>query len=497
MIENLLDEARSKNPDIEWAFARSDDNLEPVFVKNLETVQGDERDVILFSITFGPDQSGYVSMNFGPLNRTGGERRLNVAMTRARSEMVVYSSLKPDQISLSRTQAQAVADLKHFLVYAEQGPISLGSFDSGPVGDFDSPFEVAVARALRDRGWVVHPQIGVSAYRIDLGIVHPDKPGSYMVGIECDGAMYHSSAFARERDKIRQAVLEGLGWTLLRVWSTDWWTYQAGAISKLDDALRKLLAKDKQRDIEEKNKTSAEAEQKDLLVCADIFLQTAVSAELEQKDSDELAYGGSQVLAEQIYIKKSHGETNIQAAQLIRSNLSGGISRADMQTEYRYTLFNDGKYTPSPEAFYSEAYQKRLICMIEHVLEVEGPVHQQVLVRRIARHHGFQRSGGQIQDIVLAITESLSDITCEEVGRFFWKRGSATTELSAARVLDRNDEMRKIEYICKEEILAIARYLHVENSPLGLARGIGISRLSQEAKKRICAVLDCSIDQND
>nr|WP_255428865.1 DUF559 domain-containing protein [Saccharophagus sp. K07] len=113
------------------------------------------------------------------------------------------------------------------------------------MGDFESPFETAVARALQEKGWTVHPQIGVSAYRIDLGIVHPDKPGLYLAGIECDGAMYHSSAYARERDKIRQSVLEGLGWTLFRVWSTDWWTNRAKASETIDAALKRRLEQTK------------------------------------------------------------------------------------------------------------------------------------------------------------------------------------------------------------------------------------------------------------
>ncbi len=244
LIENLLDKARASNPEIEWAFS-SDSVLEPIFVKNLETVQGDERDVILFSITYGPDQAGHVTMNFGPLNRQGGERRLNVAMTRARHEMLVFSTLRSDQIDLSRTQAQAVIDLKHFLEYAERGPTALGGAVYGSLGDFESPFEASVARALRDRGWDVHPQIGVSAYRIDLGVVHPDKPGVYLAGVECDGATYHSSAYAKERDKIRQQVLEGLGWTLFRIWSTDWWTNAATALDRLDEALHACLECDR------------------------------------------------------------------------------------------------------------------------------------------------------------------------------------------------------------------------------------------------------------
>ena len=240
LILDLLDKKRSGNPDMEWAFSEESGH-EPVFVKNLENVQGDERDVILFSVTYGPDQAGHVTMNFGPLNRDGGERRLNVAMTRARSEMVVFSTLKAEDINLARTNALAVHHLKHFLEYAERGAKVLGTEVRGSVGDFETPFETAVARALQDKGWALHPQIGVSAYRIDIGIVHPDKPGVYLAGVECDGAMYHSSAYARERDKIRQSVLEGLGWTLFRVWSTDWWLDKQSALNKIDAQLRDHL----------------------------------------------------------------------------------------------------------------------------------------------------------------------------------------------------------------------------------------------------------------
>lgn len=261
LIADLIDKARREHPEIEAAF--SNDSPEPVFVKNLETVQGDERDVILFSITYGPDQSGHVTMNFGPLNRVGGERRLNVAMTRARHEMLVYSALEPHQIQLSRTNAQAVMDLKHFLEYAERGPIALGAAVHGSIGDFESPFEMAIARALRDKGWVVHPQIGVSAFRIDLGVLHPDKPGVYLAGVECDGAMYHSSANARERDKIRQTVLENLGWTLCRVWSTDWWINKGKAFQKLNDQLQEILER-------ERNGNDAKSEQSESVVVEQI-----------------------------------------------------------------------------------------------------------------------------------------------------------------------------------------------------------------------------------
>ena len=194
---------------IESHFA--EERSEPVVVKNLETVQGDERDVMLLGIGFGTDEPGgtTMSMSFGALNGQGGWRRLNVAITRARQEMAVFTSFDPGMIDLNRTSAQAVRDLKHFIEFADRGPGALARAVHGSVGGHNSPFEQAVAQELARRGWTVVPQIGVSRFRIDLGIVHPDRPGDFLVGIECDGATYHSAATARDRDRVRAAILEG------------------------------------------------------------------------------------------------------------------------------------------------------------------------------------------------------------------------------------------------------------------------------------------------
>ena len=258
LIEDLLDAERRKDPELESYF--SDAELEPLFVKNLESVQGDERDIMYFSITYGPDIAGAVSMNFGPLNRDGGERRLNVAVTRARHELRVFSSLRGDQLDLSRTQANGVRDLKHFLEFAERGPKALVESHHGSQGDFDSPFEAGVAAALERKGWRVHTQIGASSFRVDLGVVHPDFPGRYLAGVECDGATYHSSATARDRDKLREHVLRGLGWEILRIWSTDWWVNPGGTLEKIHVALRQLLIADRAKSAEKAEKPLDAAE---------------------------------------------------------------------------------------------------------------------------------------------------------------------------------------------------------------------------------------------
>jgi len=241
LVENLLDEERRKHPEIEIHFGDEPPvEGEPVFVKNLENVQGDERDVILFSICYGPDDSGKVSMNFGPLNRDGGERRLNVAITRAKHEVLVFSGLRADQIDLTRTRARGVRDLKHFLDYADRGPKALTATTTASLSaEADSEFERMVAARLRRAGYEVHHQVGCSGYRIDLGVVDPAAPGSYLLGIECDGATYHRAATARDRDKLRQLILEGLGWKLHRIWSTDWWH---DANKEMDKLVRHLNA---------------------------------------------------------------------------------------------------------------------------------------------------------------------------------------------------------------------------------------------------------------
>lgn len=195
---------------------------EEFFVKNLETVQGDERDVIILSIGYGPSEPGGTpSLQFGPLNRSGGERRLNVAITRARYRMIVVSSMKPEQLKgiVGQARWEGPKLLAEYLEYAQRGGMKAEIYGTGQP---ESEFEEAVRAELVKRGYQVDCQVGVSGYRIDLAVRDPDAPGRYIVGIECDGATYHSARTARDRDRIRQMVLESLGWHIVRVWSTDW-----------------------------------------------------------------------------------------------------------------------------------------------------------------------------------------------------------------------------------------------------------------------------------
>lgn len=236
LIEDLLDRELRTRPELERFF--TDAVAEPTFVKNLENVQGDERDVILFSVCYGPDEQGKVAMNFGPLNREGGERRLNVAITRARRQVVVFTCLHPDRIDLARTRAVGVQHLKTFLDYARRGPLAIAKATTLPRGGAtESPFEAQVLAALVAKGHAIDAQVGCSGYRIDLAVKDPEHPGRYVLGIECDGAFYHRAATARDRDRLRADVLRRLGWTLHRVWSTDWFSDPAKELARLEAAI--------------------------------------------------------------------------------------------------------------------------------------------------------------------------------------------------------------------------------------------------------------------
>ncbi|MGH9009468.1 MAG: AAA domain-containing protein, partial [Acidimicrobiia bacterium] len=211
-----------------------DDPTTGLFVKNLENVQGDDRDVIVLSIGYGRDAAGRLPSNFGPVSRKGGWRRLNVAVTRARCRLDVVSSIRAGDI---RTDAEGAAHLRAYLDYAERGLAALVESVDGEA-ECESPFEADVAALIRSWGYDVVPQVGVDGFRIDLAVRDPLQAGRFAVGIECDGAAYHSSADARERDRLRQEVLEGLGWRIHRIWGPSWYRLRAREETRLAAVLR-------------------------------------------------------------------------------------------------------------------------------------------------------------------------------------------------------------------------------------------------------------------
>jgi very-short-patch-repair endonuclease len=459
LVERLLDVARQKYPAIEKHF--SEDRLEPVCVRNLETAQGDERDVILLGVNFGPTEPGgkTMSMSFGKLNMSGGWRRLNVAVTRARREMKIFSSFEPGMIDLTRTNADGVRDLKAFLEFAQRGKDALASADRGSLGGYDSPFEEAVAQELRRRGWQVVPQVGVSKFRIDLGIVHPDLPGDFLLGVECDGAAYHSAATARDRDKVRAAILEGLGWKLLRVWSTEWWFNRSRAAEQLHSAIEQALELDRQ--LRQETATAIPLPDQDE-ISENLVISDDVADEVDDRHP---------LYAKQ-YVVSDSRQLGLQAAATISS-------------VYRLTNFEDLQALIKPNEFYEAVYLPVLAKLVERVVGQEGPIAESQLVNRIARAHGFQRSGSKIHDRVMRVARKQHHVVSDGGAEpFIWLSEKAMYNGVPARFPESEEAIRQIEDIAKAELRSAG-----SDEPVEIARLFGVRRLSATAKARIESAL--------
>jgi len=240
-IDTQIRSFRLENQQFEKFF--NEDIEEPFFVKNLENVQGDERDTIIFSIGYAKDSNGVFKMNFGPLSNLGGERRLNVAITRAKFNVKLVGSITPIEIDLERTKTEGPKLLKYYLDFAINGISSLQRVitESDNVWH-DSPFEEAVYNFLDRKGYRITTQVGCSGYRIDMAVKHPNINSAYVLGIECDGATYHSARTARDRDRLRQEVLEKMGWKIYRIWSTDWIKDPVNECEKLLQAVDEAIA---------------------------------------------------------------------------------------------------------------------------------------------------------------------------------------------------------------------------------------------------------------
>lgn len=378
LIENLLDDERRKDTLLERYF--KEDFQEPVFVKNLETVQGDQRDVICLSLGYGPTELGAqtMSMNFGPLNRQGGERRLNVAITRASTEMLVFTSFDSSMIDLSRTSSQAVKDLKAYIDYAARGSVALAQRSDfvSDVDQFDSVFEEAVAIKLREKGWKIQTQIGVSKFRIDLGVLDPSLSGDFLAGIECDGASYHSSPSARDRDRVRHIILENLGWKLIRIWSTDFFINPGKVIDRVQGQLEELL--------------ESKREEQDQLENAPAFEEIDVPAEYHVKNKEK--DGTGEVLEEPAAPATVEGEEIGAPVVSFRSVSTASDSLPEMEEYKNY----NGESTQDPRNVDAQTVAQGLM----GIVETEGPMLAKRAYDVYLRHCGIKRMGKDLKGMM-------------------------------------------------------------------------------------------------
>jgi very-short-patch-repair endonuclease len=392
LVSDLLDEARRLHPEIERHFAHD----EPVFVKNLENVQGDERDEILFSIGYGPDDRGRVWMNFGPLNREGGERRLNVAVTRARRQLRVFSTLTHHHIDLSRTRARGARHLKEFLRYAaEQGTPAAPEPPSGQ--DFPTLFEREVHDALVSRGHRVGALVGCGEYRIDLAVLHPET-GQYLLGVELDGESYRKAATARDRDRLRASVLEGLGWRLHRIWSIDWWFSREEELERLEVTIASALEGTPPEPMEPEEPLVLE--------------RSPVSAPPSEPPAPSAP----------------RTEPYVEAAPSLVSADVGSLHDAELFDELRR--------------------------VVQQVLDVEGPIHIALLTRRVGAAFGLTKLTERAKKRVLAAARKLVPQPSVR-GSFVWPVGLDPAAWDRVRVGSRDPE-----HLPPEEVaVAVARVL--------------------------------------
>lgn len=358
----------------------------------------------------------------------------------------MFSSLKAEQINLAKTQAVGVRDLKHFLDFAERGAVALAEEVRLDLGSFESPFEESVAAALERRGWTIRTQVGVSAFRIDLGVVDPDAPGAFLAGIECDGATYHRSATARDRDKLREQVLRRLGWEILRVWSTDWWIDPAGILDRLDQTLATLLEASRAKRQEQATWVGTSPSEGDAsgAVPAEPAFEAAASAWKTDPSSTE-------------------GEAPAEHP--------------------------DGESAPvEAEAFYSASYDEVLVQMIDQVVAAEGPILDAVLSRRIARMHGWQRTGTRIQTRVESLAGRAHLFTREAHGRFFWPK-AISPEAPFPPRKNWSALERPVEEVCLPELVALAREVlrlggRDAASATTMAKALGLNRVKSANRER-------------
>lgn len=439
-----------KDPLADAYFSANKD--EPYFVKNLETIQGDERDVILISVGYGRASDGRLSQNFGPLNSDGGERRLNVLITRARESCVVFANFRAADLKTAGDSPVGVRAFKCFLEYAETGNLPV---EHESLRDSDSPFEDSVYAFLCEKRYEVRKQVGCSSFWIDLAVVDPQSLGRYLIGIECDGAMYHSSRVARDRDRLRQQVLEGLHWKLHRVWSTDWYRNREQTQRRLIEAieLAKITPTTDRTQITNPLMDSA-------------FLPKPV----EPQNSTGSSANGTTTEIRKPMLQQAPAVEIPPYQQCIDIYIAEGTLLHEM--------------TP-----------RELARAVVQVVNIESPVNVEEVINRIRTLTGFGRAGKRMRDAISsAISVAVSQKMTKRLKNFLWTLPDRPLQLR------RRVELPKIEMICDEEILeAIKHVLNLQNATtkqdliLQAARTLGIQRTTIDIGAHIEKVISRSI----
>lgn len=435
LIEDKLQKLFMSDPKLE---EYANESNEPLFVKNLENVQGDERDIILFSVCYAPDEEGKMSMNFGPLNRDGGWRRLNVAVTRARYEMHIFATLHADLIDLSRTSAEGVAGLKAFLQFAEKGQLTFRPEDVQETLN-KQHLSTSISKKLEEKGLEVKCNIGTSGFKVDIGIVHPDKPQQYILGIVIDGYYYFNAHTTNDREVVMPSVLNALGWTIHRIWTMDWHENSNTIIDSIVEKVKNLQI---QPEIEEVK-----------------IVNPVVKPDIEPIKSIPIEVATNNIISKQ----------KPYLAASLTSN-----SSANSETIFEFQNRNTIKQ------------------QIQLLVDTEAPISKSLLYKKVLQAWNTSRAGARLDKHLEGIIKEMNVLETNHHQSFYWNNN---TTLDYYRSND--IEKRNMEDIAPEEVMValeevVTNNLSIEEDELlrYLARTFGFAKVG----KQIDTLLRYAID---
>ncbi|SDQ91835.1 DUF3320 domain-containing protein [Virgibacillus salinus] len=447
LIEDMIDERLKQDATLEKYF--TDEVQEPVFVKNLENVQGDERDVILFTVGYGPDETGHMTLNFGPLNRDGGWRRLNVAVSRAKKEMVIIASMEPDQINLSRTKAEGVHSLRAFMEFAKRGnePLLLENRIKNGRPNSSSIIPI-IQKALQEQGYQVDTNVGSSEFKVDLAVVDKKREGNYIAAVQIDGHRYANRSTTRDRNKLTDTMLDRLGWHIIKVWSIEWWHNEK---EQIDNLLAQLK-------------------------------------EFENNSFEKVK--------PKVPVSKNKQES---FQEKISSLIIPEAEKESKEDYYEPALLED--VNMDNDSFYTVEGMPTIRAQIKQIIEQEAPVSFSQLTKSITNSWGFSRSGAKLEKV---INDSVKGMmlyeTTDKKGKFLWKDEEQFKTYNEFRIKDRY--RRALQDISKTEYAnGILKIMHTslrlpkQDLTREIARQLGYNRTSNKLESYMQEAIDLAVDK--
>lgn len=472
LIEDLLQEEYQKDAAFDhWANVGE----ETLFVKNLENVQGDERDVILFSIAFGPDAEGRLSLNFGPLNKDGGWKRLNVAVSRARTEMMVFTTMTADMIDLKRTKSKGVEALKDFLMFAQKGRL-LGEYVETRVQKEQGIME-HICQAITDGGYQYQKAVGHSKFKVDIAVVHPFNPDEYLLGIMLDGESYLQSANTRDREVAQISVLNGLGWELHRIWTMDWWDNRDKELSKLlrilderKDAAYQIYQKQHTNDPEEtaavEEESAVKMEENPAAGPAEESIE--INHDIAAADTDESAEGKfaeEMTLAQKPFpVAAGHFVAqnpvpviaDVKVASVKNEPADAIVQVDSVEMEYRVEEYisADVDVTDLSASDYIKKENLPLIVdKLQRIVDTEAPIMYDRLVKKTLRAFHIARSSPQTLEATDKALKKVSVRMNKQAGvKFYWRKDQDPDQYRIYRSEVNSSDKRSADEICQQEL---------------------------------------------